>query len=138
MINDNNYVIWISKLARADRIYWNRIYYAKLRRDWTQGSKILFVAKKGSCQEAFIGLGKIEMVFKLSDLDISEKRPSTYNKYHSKIVFGTMVRFFPAVLTKDAQPQSLGKMSGPVLDGAHISDSEISKIQQLANVMIIM
>ena len=138
MIDIGNYIIRISKSTSIHHIYWNRIYYAKLRRNWNYGSKLLFLTKTETSDEVFIGLGKIEMIYEILESDISEKKICAENNYHSKIVFGTMLRFIPAVLIKDAQSRSLGRMSGPLLDGAQISDSEISKIEQLVNILIIM
>jgi hypothetical protein len=133
----SNYVVRISKLTNANQLYWNRVYYAKLRRNWTRGTKLVFLSKTTALDEAFIGLGKIEATYELSQLDLGEKKICTENNCHSKIVFGTMARFIPAVLIDDAQLASCSKMDGPLLDGAHISDSDISKIERLANIMII-
>ena len=136
MTNGSDYVIRISKLANANKLYWSRTYYAKLRRNWTQGSKLVFLTKTAASDEAFIGLGKIEMIYELWELDLSEKKICTENNCHSKIVFATMVRFIPGVLIKHAQLVSFSKM-GPLIDGAYISEPEISKIELLANIMII-
>ncbi|MFL6441325.1 MAG: hypothetical protein ACJ702_05135 [Nitrososphaeraceae archaeon] len=137
MTNENNYVVRISKLTHANQLYWNRAYYAKIRRNWTRGSKLIFLSKTAALDDAFLGLGKIEVTYERSQLDPGEKKICTENNCHSKILFGTMVRFIPSVHINDAQLVTFSNMDGPALDGAHISDSDISKIERLANIMII-
>jgi hypothetical protein len=135
--NGSNYVIRISKLTSVNKLYWNRAYYAKLSRNWTQGSKLIFLTKTASSYDGFIGIGKIEMIYELSELEHSERKICIENNFYSKIVFGKMVKFIPAVPIKNFQPVGFGKMSAPLLDGADISESEITKIEQLANILTI-
>jgi hypothetical protein len=137
MTNDNNYVVRISKLTNANQLYWKRAYYSKIRRNWSRGSKLVFLSKTAALDEVFIGLGKIEITYERSQLDLDEKKICTENNCHSKILFGTMLRFIPAVHINDAQLVTFSNVYGPALDGAHISDSDISKIERLANIMII-
>jgi hypothetical protein len=137
MTNGSDYVIRISKLANANKLYWSRIYYAKLRRNWTQGSKLIFLTKTSDSDEAFIGLGKIEVTYELSELDLVEKKICIENNCHLKIVFSKMVRFIPAVPINDVQPVWFSKIGRLLLDGTHISEAEISKIERLAKIMII-
>jgi hypothetical protein len=135
--NGSNYVIRISKLTSANKLYWNRAYYAKLSRNWMQGSKLIFLTKTPSSYDGFIGLGKIEMIYELSELEQGERKICIENNCYSKIVFGKMVKFIPAVLIKNFQLIGFGKIATPLLDGAHISESELSKIERLANIITI-
>jgi hypothetical protein len=51
----SNCIVKISRTGLVNQIYWRRVYYAKLRRDWAKGSKIVFITKTGDSEEAFIG-----------------------------------------------------------------------------------
>ena len=133
----NNFIVKISRTELLNQIYWNRVYFSKLRRNWTEGSKIIFVTKTMDSEEAFAGLGKIEMVYELSALDIDERKVYVKNNYSSKIVFGTMVRFLPTILTHSTKLPSLRKSEYPILDGLNISDSEVSMIEDIAKISII-
>ena len=133
----NNFIVKISRTELLNQIYWKRVYFSKLKRDWTEGSKIIFVTKTMDSEEAFAGLGKIEMVYELSALDIDERKVYVKNNYSSKIVFGTMVRFLPTILTHRTKLPSLRKSEYPILDGLNISDSEVSMIEDIAKISII-
>jgi hypothetical protein len=129
----------ITRTGLVNQIYWKRIYYAKLRRDWAKGSKIVFIAKTENSEEAFVGLGKIKIIYGLSGLDVHESNEDFLkNNYHSKIVFGTMVRFLPEiVVTHHMRFTSSSKTEHPLLDGAYLSDSEVSIIESLAKITIV-
>lgn len=128
----------ITRTGLVNQIYWKRIYYAKLRRDWAKGSKIVFIAKTENSEEAFFGLGKIKIIYRLSGLDVHESNDFLKNNYHSKIVFGTMVRFLPEiVVTHRMRFTSSSKTEHPLLDGAYLSDSEVSMIESLAKITIV-
>jgi hypothetical protein len=133
----SNCIVKISRTGLVNQIYWRRVYYAKLRRDWAKGSKIVFITKTGDSEEAFIGLGKIKLIHELSALDIDERNDYIKNNYYSKIVFCTMVRFLPAILTRRMNFSSFSKTEHPLLDGAYLSDSEVSMIEALAKIAII-
>ena len=137
--NNNNYIIRVPKYISLNQIYWKRIYYPKLRRNWCQGSKLVFLTKSETSDEVLLGLGKIERIVELSDLEVAEKKICTDNNYYSKIIFGTMARFIPPLPVKDSGRESFSfsKISGPSLDGINISDSELTKIEHLANIVVI-
>ncbi len=128
----------ITRTGLVNQIYWKRIYYAKLRRDWAKGSKIVFIAKTENSEEAFVGLGKIKIIYGLSGLDVHESKDFLKNNYYSKIVFDTIVRFLPEiVLTHRMRFTSSSKTEHPLLDGAYLSDSEVSMIESLAKITIV-
>jgi hypothetical protein len=133
----SNYIVKISRAGLVNQIYWRRVYYAKLRRDWAKESKIVFMTKNGDSDEAFVGLGKIKIIYELSALDTDERKDYIKNNYYSKIVFGTMVRFLPAIVISRMKFRSLSKTERPLLDGAYLSDSEVSMIEALAKMVII-
>jgi hypothetical protein len=135
MIYNSNYMVKIFNPARANQIFWKRVYYPKLRRSWIRGSKLVFTTKRIS-EDVFIGLGKIKANYDLSVLDHNERKICIQNNFHSKIIFDTVIRFLPAVVTRDAKFISPDIMEGPSLDGAYLSDSEVSSIEGLAKIMI--
>ena len=130
-------MVKISRTELVNQIYWRRVYYSKLKRDWAKGSKIVFLTKTGDSDEAFVGLGKIKIIYELSAVDADERKDYIKNNYYSKIVFGTMVRFLPAIVTRPMNFSSFSKTERPLLDGAYLSDSEVSIIESLAKVAII-
>ena len=130
-------MVKISRTELVNQIYWRRVYYSKLKRDWAKGSKIVFLTKTGDSDEAFVGLGKIKIIYELSAVDADERKDYIKNNYYSKIVFGTMVRFLPAIVTRPMNFSSFSKTERPLLDGAYLSDSEVSIIEALAKIAII-
>jgi hypothetical protein len=135
----SNYIIRITKDLVANQIYGIREYYVRLRRDWSKGSKLIFVKKTGLLdQDAFIGSGIIEKTFELNELgDVSEKKAWIENNYYKKIIFGKLVKFLPPLLVKDTRISSWSQ-TGALLHGAPISVSEISIIEGRVNIMIIL
>jgi hypothetical protein len=133
----SNYIVKISRAGLVNQIYWSRVYYTKLRRDWAKESKIVFITKTWDSDEAFVGLGKIKMIYELSALDTEESKDYIKNSYYSKIEFGTMVRFLPAIVTRRKEFSSFSTTKRPLLDGAYLSDSEVSMIELLAKIAII-
>ena len=135
MIHKSNYIVKISNPAHANQIFWKRVYYPKLRRGWIMGSKLIFITKRNS-DDVFIGLGKIKGNYDLSILDHNEREICIQNNIHSKIIFDIMVKFFPAIIIRDVKFITSDRMEGPSLDGAYLSDSEVSNIEMSTKVMI--
>jgi hypothetical protein len=134
-----NYIIRITKDLVANQIYGIREYYVTLRRDWSNGSKLIFVKKIGPSDDddAFIGSGIIDKTIELNELgDVSEKQAWIENNYYRKIIFGKLVIFYPPLLVKDTQINA-GSQTGTLLHGAQISTSEISIIEGRVNIKII-
>ena len=134
-----NYIIRITKDLVANQIYGIREYYVTLRRDWSRGSKLIFVKKIGPLDDdAFIGSGIIDKTIELNELgDVSEKQLWIKNNYYKKIVFGKLVIFHPPVLVKDTQISEWSQTTA-LLHGAQISSSEISLIEGRVNIKIIL
>jgi len=134
-----NYIIRITKDLVANQIYGIREYYVTLRRDWSNGSKLIFVKKIGPLDDdAFIGSGIIDKTIELNELgDVSEKQLWIKNNYYKKIVFGKLVIFHPPLLVKDTQISEWSKTTA-LLHGAQISSSEISLIESRVNIKIIL
>ena len=134
-----NYIIRITKDLVANQIYGIREYYVTLRRDWSNGSKLIFVKKIGPLDDdAFIGSGIIDKAIELNELgDVSEKQLWIKNNYYKKIVFGKLVIFHPPLLVKDTQISEWSQTTA-LLHGAQISTSEISLIESRVNIKIIL
>src|SRR5919199_6902493 len=107
---NSNYIVKISNPAHANQIFWKRVYYPKLRRSWIRGSKLVFTTKRDS-EDVFIGLGNIEANYDLSVLDHNERKICIQNNFHSKIVFDVMVRFLPAIISRDVKFISPDRMA---------------------------
>ena len=135
MIHNSNYIVKISNPAHANQIFWKRVYYPKLRRNWIRESKLIFITKRNS-DDVFIGLGNIKANYDLSVLDHNEREICIQNNIHSKIIFDTMIRFFPVIIVRDLKFISSDRIEGPSLDGAYLSDSEVSNIEMSTKVMI--
>ena len=135
MIHNSNYIVKISNPAYANQIFWKRVYYPKLRRNWIRESKLIFITKRNS-DDVFIGLGKIKANYDLSVLDHNEREICIQNNIHSKIIFDTMIRFFPVIIVRDLKFISSDRIEGPSLDGAYLSDSEVTNIEKSTKVKI--
>src|ERR671933_2893339 len=135
IIHKSNYIVKISNPAHANQIFWKRVYYPKLRRGWIMGSKLIFITKRNS-DDVFIGLGNIKANYDLSVLDHNEREICIQNNIHSKIIFDTMIRFFPVIIVRDLKFISSDRLEGPSLDGAYLSDSEVTNIEKSTKVKI--
>jgi hypothetical protein len=135
-LENNNYIIRITKEVIANHIFGLSIYYVRLRREWSKGSKLIFLKKIDITDEdTFIGIGTIEKTFEPSELDFVERKKCIENNYYKKIVFGKLVKFVPELPIKHTQIFSL-KQRAPLLHGMQISDSEILNIESLVSIMI--
>jgi hypothetical protein len=61
MPTNGNYIIRITEDVVANHIYGLSTYYIRFRREWSKGSKIIFLRKMAvrDDEDAFIGLGTI-------------------------------------------------------------------------------
>jgi hypothetical protein len=138
MPTNGNYIIRITGGVIANHIYGLSTYYIKLRREWSKGSKIIFLRKMAVTddEDAFIGLGTIENTFEPFELEFVERKMCIENNYCKKIAFGNLEKFLPELPINDTQIASL-RQRNPLLHGVQISDSEILKIESLVTMMII-
>jgi hypothetical protein len=144
MCSCSNFIIRITRVV-ANQIYANRMCYVGIERDWSEGSNKIFLIKYSPDQivtssnelsDVFIGFGIIEKALEPSHLNFVEKTIWVQNNYSKKIFFGKLVRFVHEVPLKG----SLGRWmenTGPTLHGTQISNSEISKIENRAAVILI-
>lgn len=144
MSSCGSFIIRITR-AIANQIYANRTYYVGNERDWSGSSKIIFLVKYSPDQieisssehsDAFVGFGIIEKSLELSHLNVVEKTICIQNNYTKKILFGKLVRFVHEIPLKGSFSRWM-ENTGPILHGTQISNSEISKIENRATVMLI-
>jgi hypothetical protein len=135
-LSDSSYIIRIALDRFENQIYGIRTYYVGLRRDWSKGSKLIFVKKSRHTDDGFIGSGIIDKTFELNELNDAEKKYCIENNWYKKIVFGKLVKFYPQVLVKDTSIWWWSE-KGALLHGAQIADSDISKIERLVTTRII-
>lgn len=140
----SNFIIRITRVV-ANQIYANRMCYVGIERDWSEGSKIIFLIKYSPYQivtssselsDVFTGFGIIEKALEPSHLNFVEKTIWVQNNYCKKICFGKLVRFVHEVPLKGSFRRWM-ENTGPMLHGTQISNSEILKIENRAAVMLI-
>jgi hypothetical protein len=119
-----------------------------IRRGWSAGSRILFVAKRvpasalaangaGDSLSSFfvvIGAGTLEQVVELGDLADGEERARCLeNNWYGKMLFASVARFVPAVPVAEAPP--LAAAVPALLHGLEVDDA--SKVEALARAKIV-
>lgn len=90
---------FVLRITREDlerMLFVNRTFYVGIRRNWTSGSKALFV-KRSLSGDSFIGTGIIEQFIPLDDLTEREKQLCRTNNWYGKILFKLVTKFLPAV-----------------------------------------
>jgi hypothetical protein len=129
------YIIRITKNEVLNRIYGERIYYIELRRDWSKGSKLVFMKRTSHTDYSFIGSGIIDETFNADRLNYPEKLICIKNNCYKKIVFGQLVKFYPAVTVKDSLKDTW--KTPALLHGAKVTESEILRIENLVTAFIV-
>ena len=74
MPTNGNYVIRITGDVVANHTHQLSTYYIRFRRQWSKGSKIIFLRKMAVTddEDAFISLGTIEKTFEPFELEFVE------------------------------------------------------------------
>lgn len=115
-----------------------------IRRGWSAGSKILFVAKRAPALAAsgdaavVVGAGTLARVVELADLaDDEEKKLCLQNNWYGKLVFSSLARFLPAVPV--TQVASLAGAPPALLHGLEIEGdvSAVAAVDALARAKIV-
>lgn len=116
-----------------------------IRRGWSAGSRILFVAKRvpalaasGDPAAVVIGAGTLARVVELADLaDDEEKKLCLQNNWYGKLVFSSLARFLPAVPV--SQVASLAGAPPALLHGLEIEGdvSAVAAVDALARAKIV-
>jgi hypothetical protein len=127
--------IYILRIPRDDaerQLYARDSLYVGIRREWSYGTKVLFVRKVGN-DDAFIGSGIIDKIIMLGELTEEEKKLCLENNWYCKLLFGMVARFHPSVPVKDTPAAGENSL---VLHGAIVSTTNFSKIEKLARAKI--
>lgn len=106
-----------------------RSFYVGIKRDWSPGTRVLFVKK-----DTFAGSGVIDRFIALDDLQELEKKLCLENNWYGKIVFAKLVRFVPAVPVQSTNAAGQNPLA---LHGSSISSPEALRIEGLAPARII-
>jgi len=124
------YILRIHRDELEERqLFSRRAFYVSVRRDWSRGTKVLFVRK-----DAFIGSGVIDRFVGIDGLEEQEKKLCIENNWYGKIVFAMLARFHPPV---PVQNTTAAGQSPLTLHGASMSSSDVQQIEKSAAARII-
>ena len=130
MSEPSGYILRIHRDELEERQLFNRrLFYVSVRRDWSRGTKVLFVRK-----DAFIGSGVIDKFVGIDGLEEQEKRLCLENNWYGKIVFAMLARFHPPVPMQDTSAAGQNHLA---LHGASMSSSDALQIEKSAAARII-
>ena len=124
-----SYILRISRDELERRLFIKHSFYVGIKRDWSQGTRVLFVRK-----DAFAGSGVIERFVALDGLEEPEKNLCVENNWYGKIVFSKLIRFQPAVPVQSTPAAGENPLA---LHGASISGPDAMRIERLAPARII-
>ncbi|HKZ62481.1 MAG TPA: hypothetical protein VJZ68_08735 [Nitrososphaera sp.] len=124
-----SYILRISREELERQLFIKHSFYVGIKRDWSQGTRVLFVRK-----DAFAGSGVIERFVALDGLEEQEKNLCLENNWYGKIVFSKLVRFQPAVPVQNTPAAGENPLA---LHGASISRPDAMQIEGLAPARII-
>jgi len=124
-----SYILRIQKDELERQLFSLRTFYVGVRRDWSNGTLVLFVRK-----DAFIGSGVIERIIAIDGLEDWERKLCLENNWYCKIVFSKLTRFQPIMSVKDT---SAAGLNPSVLHGASIPRSDALKIERMIPARII-
>jgi hypothetical protein len=121
------------KEEQERQLYFRHELYVGIRRDWAEGSKILF-AKKAAAGEAFAGSGVFEKIVEADAMGEDERSRCIANNWYGRIVFTRLARFLPPVPLRDTPVAGRPVV---LLHGLEITDDEAARIENLAASRII-
>jgi hypothetical protein len=123
---------FILKIQRDElerQLFGRRAFYVGVNRDWSQGTRVLFVKK-----EAFVSSGVIDRFIAIDGLEKPEKKLCLENNWYGKIVFARLARFLPAVPVQYTHAAGQNPLA---LHGTSMSNSEALQVEGLASSKII-
>jgi hypothetical protein len=128
--SDRGFIIRLNT-NEAERILFARKWlYVGVSRDWSKGSRVLFVRKA----ESFLGSGAIGDVRSIEGLELKERELCLEKNWSYKIYFEGLARFEPPIPIKETPVASQNPMS---LHGSELTEEIISKVEQQAITRII-
>lgn len=101
------------------QLYVRRELYVGIRRDWSRGTKILFV-KKTPAGDMVIGSGVLDRVAELAEMSEEEKRRCLENNWYGKMSFSTLARFQVPVSQTALAGQPPALLHGLAVDTAAV------------------
>lgn len=124
------YVLRIHRDELEERqLFSRRVFYVSVRRDWSRGTKVLFVRK-----DAFIGSGVIDRFVGIDGLEEPEKKLCIENNWYGKIVFALLARFVPPVPVQNTPAADRNPLT---LHGASMPDTDVLQVERLASARMI-
>ena len=125
-----SYILRIHRDELEERqLFSRRAFHVSVRRDWSRGTKVLFVRK-----DAFVGSGVIDRFVGIDGLEEPEKKLCLENNWYGKIVFAMLARFHPPVPVQDTPAAGQNPLT---LHGASVSSSDVQQIEKSAAARII-
>ncbi|HEU4606179.1 MAG TPA: hypothetical protein VFS46_08080 [Nitrososphaera sp.] len=125
-----SYILKIHRDELEERqLFSRRAFHVSVRRDWSRGTKVLFVRK-----DAFVGSGVIDRFVGIDGLEEPEKKLCLENNWYGKIVFAMLARFHPPVPVQDTPAAGQNPLA---LHGASMSSSDVLQIEKSAAARII-
>jgi hypothetical protein len=98
-----------------------------IRRDWSRGTKILFV-KKMPAGDMVMGSGVLDRVTELAGMGEEEKRRCLENNWYGRMSFSTIARFHVPVSQTALAGQPPALLHGLAVD----DDDTIAAVEALA------
>ena len=124
-----SYILRIHRDELEERqLFSRRAFYVSVRRDWSRGTKVLFVRK-----DAFIGSGVIDRFVGIDGLEELEKKLCLENNWYGEIVFAMLARFVPSVPVQDTPVAGQNPIA---LHGASMPGPDALQIERLAHARI--
>ena len=128
MTDEPAYIIRIARDDIEKHLYIRHSIYVGIRRDWSRGTKILFI-RKSAIDDAFIGYGIVDKII-VADMLAEEKRKLCHqNNWYGELIFTRLTRFRPAVPVKNTPAAGENPL---VLHGAIVSGANFSEIEKQA------
>lgn len=120
------YVLRIHRDELEERqLFSRRVFYVSVRREWSRGTKVLFVRK-----DAFIGSGVIDRFVGIDGLEEPEKKLCIENNWYGKIVFALLARFVPPVPVQNTPAADRNPLT---LHGASMPGTDVLQVERLAS-----
>lgn len=129
-----SYILRIPRYDVERQLYIKHSLYVGIRRNWSSGTKVLFIRKSESGGDVFIGSGLIHEILILDDLAKYEKKLCLENNWYCKLIFRTITRFHPTVPINGTPA---ARDNPHTLHGAIISTANLAAIEKLVQARII-
>jgi hypothetical protein len=119
------YILRIHRDELEERqLFSRRVFNVSVRRDWSRGTKVLFVRK-----DAFVGSGVIDKFVGIDGLGEPEKKLYIENNWYGKIVFVMLARFIPPVPVQNTPAADQNPLA---LHGASMLGPDVLQVERLA------